>query len=185
MFEITEGFKNLINLLTIDNRKELVSYCKSLDIEKSDFATLLVAGSAGILDPYKYAVHFMDVVPKHLEPKRGDLSYISENGVGPMSEKGRKVARKVFQIFKDRRLFAAHLFYTPCYTHWHLFYFDQRDQEQRGNHWIKGPHIHYVNDILNNNELGVVWDKVIKGDVGFNMKIHIRYIDSRNRHKSE
>jgi len=47
MFEITEGFKNLINLLTIDNRKELVSYCKSLDIEKSDFATLLVAGSAG------------------------------------------------------------------------------------------------------------------------------------------
>ena len=28
---------------------------------------------------------------------------------------------------EDRRIFAAHLFYTPDYDFWHIFSFDQRD----------------------------------------------------------
>ncbi len=82
-------------------------------------------------------------------------------------------------MFEVRRLFSAHLFYSPSHKYWQLFYFDQRDTARHNNHWKHGAHIHYSSDLLAGCPSSGTWNKIISGDTLGLKNLHIRYVDRR------
>lgn len=176
MFE-TKDIESLLTLFNISKKRDVIKYCKNLTIHQSDFVALILGAQAGALEPYKYANHFSDKIPEHLYPKDDERAAISENGVGPLRGKSKKAINKVFQIFKDRRCLAAHLFYTSDYNYWHMFYFDQRDNEINDNHWKEGPHVHYLSDLWPQYKLPDIWQKVLKDETNFGSTPHIRFLN--------
>ncbi len=168
-----DGFVHLFNQGT---KRNLEKYCRTFVVRSKDFTALILGARAGVLDPYRYASRFWQWTPPHLEPTEDNLDALSENGVGPLKGRARKTMSKVFQIFEERRSFAAHLFYTPDHSYWYLFYFDQRDQATKNNHWEHGPHIHLVSSHWPNLALADVWQRVGSGNLDFSNKIHLRYL---------
>jgi hypothetical protein len=163
----------LIELLNISDRKELCSYCDDLVITRSSLVDLILLASVGDLTPYRYKKFCSVTVPEHLELKSDHFSAVKEFDVN--SRPAEKLISKTFQQLKERRLFVSHLFYTPCFTYWHLFYFDQRDQEEEcQNHWAQGPHIHFLNFLLLSRPLVDVMAAVAEGKMNFGEKRHIR-----------
>jgi hypothetical protein len=95
-----------------------------------------------------------------------------------------KAARKFRQLLAERRIFAAHLFFTPSRRYWHLFCFDNRDLGnlgERPNHWKHGAHIHFANDLFTTLTLDEVWSRVLRGETAFLRAVHIRYDQFRSR----
>lgn len=176
MFETIEP-ESLIKLFNIDSKKELKRYCQDTIIHSKDFVVLILAAQTGTLSPYKYASHFQDRVPEHLTPRQEEIEALGQAKKGPLEGSVRKCTRRMFQFFVERRYLAAHLFYTPSGEYWHLFYFDQRDQSSRKNHWKGGSHIHFINDLWPNLTLDKIWNKVQNRDTDFS-SMHIRYLDA-------
>jgi len=170
------GLNNLVELLNIEKKREVKKYCRDFVVRSEDLFHLILAGNASSLKPYKYKSHFSEMVPSHLNPTDYDLSALASNGVGPMSHEANKTATKIGQIFKDRRLFAAHLLYMPDGRYWHLFYFDQRDIDKYENHWnAGGPHIHYSRESFCRKSLAEMWSQVCLPIPKLPSSIHIRY----------
>ena len=155
-----KNLEPLLELFNAGKKAHVERHCRSLVVHYSDLAALFVAGRVGVLSPYKYACHFDDRVPSHLLPKQSEPDALAKASVGPLNAEGRKLVRRIFQTFEERRLFAAHLFYTPEWRYWHVFYFDQRDREGRRNHWRHGSHIHYANDTFHREPLQQIWARV-------------------------
>ncbi|GAB3663807.1 hypothetical protein GCM10028813_44010 [Ramlibacter alkalitolerans] len=129
-----------------------------------------------MLAPYKYANHFDRRLPSHLLPNEAERSALAANGVGPFRSRGvSKFASKIFQLAEEQRCLAAHLFYTPCHTHWYLLYFDNRDTAVHRNHWKFGAHVHLLCSLWPNLSLEKTWKKVLEGDLSFPSKVHLRY----------
>jgi hypothetical protein len=110
-----EGLERILRLLNLPDKRSVEKYCRDLVIRSEDFADILLAARMVELSPYRYANHFSEITPNDLYPTEGDLAAVAANGVGLMSPKAKKAATKINQIFIDRRLFAAHLFFTPSY----------------------------------------------------------------------
>ena len=177
MFETT-NLEGLLALFSIDKKRELEHYCKDFVLHSGDFVSLIVAAQAGALAPYKYACHFQDRVPTHLRPAKDDGNALAGAEAGrPLEGKAKKFVTKLHQIFKDRRYFVAHAFYTPSHTYWYLFYFDQRDQSTTDNHWQHGAHVHLLTSLSPRLAFEDVWTKVLAGDTNFGSVIHLKYVD--------
>jgi len=177
-----EGLERLLQLFNIEAKKDVQKYCRDLVIRSEDLTNIVLAGRVEGLQPYKYACHFAQISPEHLNPTERDLAALAANGVGQMSRAARKTATKMFQIFQDRRLFSAHLFYAPSMKYWHLFYFDQRDVTDRNNHWgLGGPHIHYSRESFCREPLSDMWRNVCASSPVTPASIHIRYDYHHNR----
>jgi hypothetical protein len=57
---------------------------------------------------------------------------------GKLTPETRRTIRTINQIFHQRRLLTAHIFFNP--QRWHIFYFDQRDMDASGqNHLDPEP----------------------------------------------
>lgn len=168
--------EKLIRLFNIETKGELEKYCREVVVHGSDLVALILGGQAGALAPYKYACHFDQKVGLHLNPSAEELSALSQNGVGLLKGKAKKVISKAFQTFKERRCLAAHLFYTPSHSYWYLFYFDQRDTASHRNHWVHGSHIHLISSHWPNLTLEGAWQQVLSGNLNFPNKIHLRYL---------
>ncbi len=111
-------------------------------------------------------------------PGHKDHKALARNGVGPFSNDAKKFVNKIGQMFEQRRLFNGHLFIPVEHTtHWHLFYFDQRDVDRERNHWQQGEHIHLMS-MITHPRLPVL-DLVKKLDSDDRPKLggglHIRY----------
>lgn len=171
----TANIEGLIKLFNIESKRGLEKYCRTLVVRKIDFVALILGARAGSLEPYRYACHFNQAVPAHLQATAEELTALSQNGIGPLKGKAKKAVTKTFQLFDERRCFAAHLFYTPCYSYWYLFYFDQRDEAMQTNHWEYGPHMHLVSSHWSNLKLKQVWLQMKEGDINFASKIHLRF----------
>jgi hypothetical protein len=144
----TPHFAELGEIFNANSKRELTKHCKNLVVYRQDLASLILAAQHGILAPYKYANHFARALPDHLHPTDAEQDAIASNGVGTFrSREASKFATKVFQLFREQRSLAAHLFYTSSQNHWHLFYFDNRDTSEEQNHWKHGPHLHYVSNL--------------------------------------
>jgi hypothetical protein len=176
--------EKLITLFNLKNKREIEKYCNSLVISSEGLATLILIARTAGLEPYLYACHFTQLVPEHLPPSTEELKALSQNDVGPLKGKAKKMMSKISQIFIDRRLLAAHLFYDPSQKYWHMFYFDQRDLQGDRNHWKNGPHIHYSHDSFVNEPLDDVWEKVCLKKPEFPKSIHIKYNYHHNREKA-
>ena len=168
-----------ISAATVQHRQEtgLQRYCNDLVIHSNDFVTLILLGQDGLLGSYLYANHFMDKVPHHLHPNAEEHAAMQDAKAGPLNDTSKKFLTKVAQMFEERRCIAAHLFYTPCHTHWHLFRFDQRDRSTEKNHWEQGPHIHLTSSLWPGQRLRKVWGRVKAGDKHLPSGIHLRYLD--------
>lgn len=178
-----ENLKKLLVLFNTKKKRDIEKYCRNLVITSEGFTSLILAGRATGVRPYLYECQFNEFVPEHLPPTKEELNALGTNGVGRLEGKARKAVSKVNQIFTDRRMFAAHLFYTPSFKFWHLFYFDQRDTESYRNHWKHGPHIHYSNDLIVKMPLQEIWNQVCLKRPKLPKSIHIKYDYHHNRGK--
>jgi hypothetical protein len=176
MREPTAAFQQLFEVFNIETKRQLEAHCRNLVVHQRDLTALILAGQNGILHPYRYANHFEEKLPPNLVPSDAEREALTSNGVGQFKTKGsRKFASKIFQLFRQRRSVAAHLFYTPDRKHWYLFYFDNRDTDQQDNHWKCGPHVHLVCSLWPNLKLARVCEQVCTGEIGFPSKLHLRY----------
>jgi hypothetical protein len=174
----TSHFPALCEMLNFTSKRELTRHSKTPHVHQQDLVALILAAQHGSLIPYRYANHFERVLPEHLHPNDAEHAAIAANGVGPFKSRGaRKFTSKLFQLFREQRTLAAHLFYTPDHRYWHLFYFDNRDTEKQRNHWKHGPHIHFVSDLWPELSFEVAWAQVLAGNLAFPNKLHLRYIN--------
>ena len=154
----------LVELLSIDNKAALEKYSRKIEITGHDFSVLVRnAGSLG----YYHAIQHHDFQPEHLQPTDADIAGLRTKNAQPLM-------RKINQIFKVRRLLVSHLFYNSA--RWHLFYFDQRDtDEARSNHWKRGSHIHFVNDLWPGYDPQKLWDIFSRADASVGGKLYIPF----------
>jgi hypothetical protein len=180
MRDPTLDFSKLIEIFNIETKDALEKYCRNFVLHQTDLVALIIAVQHGVLHPYRYANHFERRLPPHLFPNDAELEAMRNNGVGPFrSQSARKFTRKIFQLHKEQRASAAHLFYTPNFQYWYLFYFDNRDTSTHSNHWKHGSHIHLVSSLWPNLELDEVWKQVKSGEFTFPSKIHLRFSKRR------
>lgn len=175
--EETNGTLNLLlEILNFGSKRDLVRHCKRVTIYQHDFVVLILGAQAGSFHPYKYANHYAEVVPEHLVPKEVERRTVETNGVGPFKTvEAKKFTKKLFQLFRERRVLAAHLLYTPDYRYWHIFHFDNRDRATHGNHWKFGAHIHYVCDLWTDLTMLQAWERITNGRASSSSDLHIRY----------
>lgn len=175
----SQAFESLANLLNFEKKREVEKYCRALEVRSGAFTNLILCGRTGALHPYQYACRFRHDMPSHLNPTQAEIHAAGRVKVGPLRGQGAasKFFRKIFQSYEERRLFAAHLFYSPCQRWWHLFYFDQRDRSEYRNHWRHGPHIHYTSDMFTHHPLPTAWEHVCDGHTNLLKGLHLRYID--------
>lgn len=167
--------QGVIDILNCKKKSDLEKYCRSFVLKSRDFAFAIHIAMAGNLAPYLYARCFRQWSPDHLDLREQDMAAFATSGSGPFTPGAKKTANKIFQMFEQRRMLAAHLFYTPNRDYWYLFYFDQRDTANPNRHWKHGPHIHLISHHWPKLKLDEVWQNVQKGNVGFSSKIHLRY----------
>ncbi len=84
-----------------------------------------------------------------------DHQALTSNGLEPFKVRTKKTVNQMFQYFKERCCSMAHLFYSDPLKHRDFFYLDNRVMSDLKNHWVKGLHIHLINDL---------WFKNIKVD---------------------
>jgi len=178
------GLERVLQLFNVAAKNDVKKYCRDLVIHSDDLTNMILAGRVSALRPYEYACHFSQIEPEHLNPTERNFAALAVNGVGPLSREARKTVTKVFQIFQDRRIFSAHLFYTPSNKFWHLFYFDQRDVTDINNHWkAGGPHIHYSRESFTSAPLAEVWRRICARPPNPPPSVHVRYDYHHNRNR--
>jgi len=166
--------ESFLKLFTFDKKRDLEKYCRDITIHSSDFVNFIIACEAGAA-PFRHEIHYGDHVPEHLQPNDADLAALASNGVGPLNPDAQKCIRKIGQIFKDRRYLVGHIFYTPDFSQWHFFQFDQRDLQDEENHWKEGAHIHFLNWLWPNRDAQTVWRSFTSGKMKLNDSLHVRY----------
>lgn len=169
------AFQSLVDLLNCEKKRDLEKHCRSFVLNSRAWAQAIQVAMTGGFAPYLYASCFRQWAPDHLNLKDQDLAALSSSKPGPFKQKAKKAAGKIFQIFEDRRMMAAHLLYTPDHDYWFLFYFDQRDTADPNGHWKYGPHVHLVSHHWPNLRLNDVWQDIQNGRANFPSKIHLRY----------
>ena len=167
--------QDIVGLLNSETKRDLEKYCRSFVLKSQDFNMMIRVAMIDGFEPYKYASCFRQWSPDHLALKDRDLKAFSESGIGPFTPAARKTANKIFQMFEDRRMLAAHLLYTLDHDYWFLFYFDQRDTASPNRHWKHGPHIHLISYHWPGLRLNDVWREIQEGRANFANKIHLRY----------
>lgn len=161
----------LQELLNFSKKSALEKFAKEIQITKRDFVTLVWnAVSIG---------YFHDLKSREFRPPKAELGEADWDGFrnskgGKLTPEAIRTVRKSNQIFHQRRLVTAHIFYNL--QRWHIFYFDQRDMEATAqNHWKHGSHIHFVNDLWPNYTPLNVWDLFELPETNIKGKLHIRY----------
>lgn len=166
---------DLLAIFNIDRKKQLKKHCRSLVIFPEDLADLIFTCATGAMPSYEHQRHHREFQPEHLHLQDEDLRALVANGVGPMQPRARKTVRKVEALFEERRLLSGHIFFTPDLARWRLFYFDQRDFFEHGNHWQSGAHIHLINHLLSGRTAQQVWDQFRTGNPKMGGALHVRF----------
>ncbi len=172
--------ESFLKLFMIRDKRELTKYCRSLIIHRRDFAQIVLAAETGAF-PYLHQIHQRDFQDETLRLNQVDIRSITANPIGPLDEKGLKAFTKIQQLYKTRRYLVGHMFHTPNFEYWHFFYFDQRDTSHSQNHWIAGPHIHFINYLWPNQSAASIWSQFTVGNPKMSGALHIRFTNDRSR----
>jgi len=159
----------LQELLRIPKKRELRKFARQIVIIRRDFATLVWnAATIG----YSHDIKSREFRPDDPNLNRPWVFHRSRDG--KLTPEARRTIRGISQIFHQRRLLTAHIFFNP--QRWHIFYFDQRDMAASGqNHWEHGSHIHFVNDLWPNYDPQDVWNLFELAETNVGGNLHIRY----------
>jgi len=171
------GLTKLLYMLAARTKSSLEKHCAEAVVSQSDLATLIQAGLAGHLDPYRYDRYFSDWVPPDAPPTNEDIAALSTNGDDPAPQVIDRVVRRLSNSARSRRLYAAHLFYEPSGKRWRLIYFTQRDRSRFDNHWAGGPHIHISSEHFTQSDINSVWEAACEKKPSLPKSLHIRYVE--------
>jgi hypothetical protein len=157
------------NCLGFRKKRELRKFARQIVIIRRDFATLVWnAATIG----YSHDIKSREFRPDDPNLNRPWVFHRSRDG--KLTPEARRTIRGISQIFHQRRLLTAHIFFNP--QRWHIFYFDQRDMAASGqNHWEHGSHIHFVNDLWPNYDPQDVWNLFELAETNVGGNLHIRY----------
>jgi hypothetical protein len=181
----SQNIEAFLKIFTFDKKRELEKHCRDLVINSSDFVGLILACEAGRLQ-FLHRIHYQDHVPEHLHLNDQDTAALAANPVGPLQPGAQKAVRKLGQMFKDRKYLVGHIFYVPDLTEWHFFQFDQRDlEDERGNHWKEGAHVHFLNWLWPNYDAKTLWENFISGKAKINDSLHVRFLDTVRQEKRD
>jgi hypothetical protein len=140
----SDALNDLLTIFNISTKADLRAHCRTAVIQTRDLANLILACQVQAI-PIVHVPRFRHHHPVHLHPTDTELASLANGSEGKLVGDAAKFARKIDQSMRERRLFNAHLF-VPVFhpSHWHLFYFDQRDKA--GDHWKEGgSHLHLIN----------------------------------------
>jgi len=161
----------LEHLFAIDTKSELIKYAKTIEVTQDELFDLIY-GSKKI--GYGHFRRHKEVIPDHLQFTEEDKKHQWETDQGgQFTDKTRKLAKKVNEIFNQRKYQIAHLFVGL--NKWHILYYDARDIE--GKHWIQGSHIHFVNHLFSNADIDDVTLSFYTVDINLGKRIHIKYVE--------
>jgi len=173
----SQTLQSFLKLFTFDKKRELEKYCRDVVIYSSDLANFILSCELGH-QPFFHQIHYRDHVPEHLHLSDQDSAALAANPVGPLQPGAQKAIRKIGQMFRDRRYLVGHIFYVADLSEWHFFQFDQRDlEDERGNHWKEGAHIHFLNWLWPNYDAKTLWANFSSGKAKLNDSLHVRYFD--------
>lgn len=173
----------LLELLLLTKKSAVEKHCRTMVIRSADLAELILAGMAGAL-PWNHFRHHRDFTPPHLHPSDEEVAALGSSKPGQAaSPLAQKFMRKVGAIFEERRLVNGHMFAMPDQSDWHFFYFDQRDMDEYNNHWVHGPHIHYLNYLWPRRTAQSVWVEFVSGNPNMKGALHVRYSDPREQRR--
>jgi hypothetical protein len=171
------NLERLMKIFSFEKRKDLERYCRDLTIRSDDFFALVLTCECSS-KPFVHEISHRDKVPTHLVPSDSEIEALKSTPAGTLlSGDAAKAARKMSQSFEDRRYLVGHMFFTPDYTKWHFFCFDQRDLESTGNHWKEGSHVHFVNWLWPGQDAKSVWSNFVTEDDRPARAIHLRFIE--------
>lgn len=169
------SLKGLLKIFDFEKKSELERYCRGLAVSGDDFASLILSCEASAI-PFLHEISYRDKVPAHLKPSKSELRALSDNKPGPLTPAAAKAISKVFQMFEERRYLVGHMFYTPNFSRWHFFCFDQRDvEDDRPNHWKEGAHVHFINWLWPGLNAQSVWATFVNEDGRPGGSIHLRF----------
>lgn len=120
--------ERILALLHLEDRREVVRYCRRLVISCEALFQVIVAGRHAGLHPYVYDCHFStddSSEPEAISAADRDLVALAANDLVPLHRRARKAAHRIAQSFEQPESFAAHLLYTPSHRNWHLFCFER------------------------------------------------------------
>ena len=167
----TVYLKDLLMLFTFAKKKELEKYARTFVMREGDFVDLVLACHQGQL-PFKHGVHYRRTAPKDLPDPPGNVA-AGAGGAPVLDVKRLKVLWNRLQ--HESTWGAAHLFYTENFYEWHLFIFDHHDQAQhRGNHWVFGAHMHFVNWLWPRLDPEKVWNDFVLSGKKPGSSLHLR-----------
>jgi hypothetical protein len=171
------NLESLLKLFSFENRKDLGRYCRDLTIRSADFFTLVLACEHSG-KPFAHEISYRDKVPTHLVPSDAEIEALKNTPAGTLlSGEAAKAARKMSHSFAERRYLVGHMFFTPDYSQWHFFCFDQRDLQSTGNHWKEGSHVHFVNWLWSGQDPQSVWSNFVTEDDRPGRTIHLRFVE--------
>jgi hypothetical protein len=167
----------VLELLNATTKAEAEKLADALVLEERALSYLILGAQAGALGDYSHSAYFDHETPRHLRPAETELAALGRTGVGRIIDRqALKAIRKIEQTFVERRMLAAHIFYTPCQRFWHLFHFRQQDLKDRDSHWIGGRHIHYTSDLFVNQPASAVWNTILDEQSVKIRGVHIRSV---------
>jgi hypothetical protein len=159
----------LQELLSISKKNQLRKFAKQIKITRRDFATLVWNAAAIGYGHEIKSREFRPTDPSLL----GDWNF-DHTEDGKLTPEAIRTVKKIKQIFYQRRMLTAHIFFNRA--RWHIFYFDQRDMDTLGwNHWKCGPHIHFVNDLWPSYDPQDLWNTLDAAETNIGGCLHIRY----------
>jgi hypothetical protein len=169
-----DALADLIALFTIKKKQKLRQHCRTITITKSDFADLIWRAKLGNL-PWSHCAYCRQFVPEHLRLSEKDLAALGSTGVGPLQPEAETAFNKIREMFDDRRLLSGHMFFNANLSDWHFFYFDQRDFAEKGNRWVGGSHIQFINRLWPKRTAQSVWKEFCSGNPQMRDGLHIRF----------
>jgi hypothetical protein len=156
---------NLIKLVKISKKSEILKYCRTLTISEHDL--FLFIHNCSLIN-FIHRSRFPQFVPSHLDINPDDKEKLKKGDFKPFS-------KKMNSIFLERRNIHVHFFEQGL--EWHCFYFSYEDIELgKSNHWKQGCHIHYINHLWPNINKKQVWDLFEVRTTEIRGNVHIRFI---------
>ncbi|TGM62961.1 hypothetical protein EHQ94_19745 [Leptospira meyeri] len=131
---------NISQLLNCKNKEEEIKLSKNLKINTHDFAVFIQnAPTYG----YSYSCTKYEFTPEHLNLTEKNIQNLFLDPNNSSYNEKEKAFNKISETFKVRKQILGHLFNKE--EKWHLFYLEGKDLSQyESNHWVGGPHIHYL-----------------------------------------
>lgn len=165
---------DLISILLCDKKSKLDKICREGFVSSSDLYSLIVASKAEKSSWYHFRKHF-HYVPAARELTETDLENLAQNKDTRLVGKALASLNKLYALIDERRCLSLHLFVHRIDASWHILFFDQKDTDERRNHWKEGPHLHLVNYLTYFQNPFDLWDSIVSASERPKSKFHIRY----------